>query len=84
MNVEANQAGLRSLREAKGLSLSELARVAGVDKATVSMAERGLAVPMLTTNRRLAAAYGIRLGRLYELIAESQVEARADDGAGER
>lgn len=55
---------LRELREARGLSLSELARVAGVGKATLSGLENGTRDPRLETLYAIAAALGVPLSAL--------------------
>ncbi len=75
MNVTTNQT-LRELRENRRLSQSELAREVGVHRTSVWRIERGMIAPSFSTARRLAAAYGIRLGELYELI-EQERQARS-------
>jgi len=55
---------LRELRETRGLSLSELARVAGVGKATLSGLENGTRDPRLETLYAIAAALGVPLSAL--------------------
>ena len=55
---------LRELREARGLSLSELARVAGVGKATLSGLENGTRDPRLETLYAIAAALGMPMSAL--------------------
>lgn len=55
---------LRELREARGLTLSELARVAGVGKATLSGLENGTRDPRLETLYAIAAALGVPMSAL--------------------
>jgi transcriptional regulator with XRE-family HTH domain len=55
---------LRGLREAKGLTLSELARLAGVGKATLSGLENGTRDPRLETLYAIAAALEVPMSAL--------------------
>lgn len=55
---------LRELREARGLTLSGLARVAGVGKATLSGLENGTRDPRLETLYAIAAALGVPMSAL--------------------
>lgn len=55
---------LRGLREARGLSLSELARRAGVGKATVSGLEHGTRNPTLETMYAIAGALSVPMSAL--------------------
>jgi transcriptional regulator with XRE-family HTH domain len=55
---------LRELREARGLTLSELARVAGVGKATLSGLEHGTRDPRLETLYAIAAALDVPMSTL--------------------
>ncbi|WP_027345911.1 helix-turn-helix domain-containing protein [Hamadaea tsunoensis] len=55
---------LRELREARGISLSELARTAGVGKATLSGLENGTRNPTLETMYAIAAALGLPMSAL--------------------
>lgn len=55
---------LRELREARELTLSELARVAGVGKATLSGLENGTRDPRLETLYAIAAALGVPMSAL--------------------
>ncbi len=57
---------VRSLREAKGLSLRALAEGAGVSESFVSQVERGVANPSVASLRRLSAALGASVGSLFE------------------
>jgi XRE family transcriptional regulator, regulator of sulfur utilization len=55
---------LRGLREARGLSLSALARAAGVGKATLSGLENGTRNPTLETMYAIAAALSVPMSAL--------------------
>jgi transcriptional regulator with XRE-family HTH domain len=55
---------LRQLREERGLTLSELARAAGVGKATVSGLENGTRDPRLETLYAIAAVLRVPLSAL--------------------
>ncbi|GAA3452965.1 helix-turn-helix domain-containing protein [Dactylosporangium matsuzakiense] len=55
---------LRRMREARGLSLSALARSAGIGKATLSGLERGTRNPTLETLYAVAGALGVPLTAL--------------------
>ena len=55
---------LRGLREARGISLSELARTAGVGKATLSGLENGTRNPTLETMYAIAAALSVPMSAL--------------------
>jgi transcriptional regulator with XRE-family HTH domain len=57
---------LRRLRIARRLSLSELARAAGMSKATLSGIERGHCNPTVDTLASLAAALRVSFGELLE------------------
>lgn len=57
---------VRSLREARGLSLKSLASEAGVSESFVSQVERGVANPSVASLRRLSAALGASVGSLFE------------------
>jgi len=49
---------IKEIRREKGLSLSELARRAGVSKSLISQIERGITNPSVETIRAIAAALG--------------------------
>lgn len=50
---------LRTVREARGLSLREVARRAGIDPAHLSRIERGLVSPSVAVLKRLADVLGL-------------------------
>lgn len=51
---------LRALREAHGLTLGQLAELAGLDKGQLSRVERGIEAPTPRVLARISAALGIR------------------------
>jgi transcriptional regulator with XRE-family HTH domain len=57
---------VRSLREARGLSLKALATRAGVSESFVSQIERGVANPSVASLRRLAEALDSSVGALFQ------------------
>jgi transcriptional regulator with XRE-family HTH domain len=71
---------LQAQRAAQGLSLSELARVSGVAKATLSALEAGTANPTLDTLWSLASALHLSLSELVEAPAENVQVVRAPAG----
>ena len=52
-------ANLRRIRESRGLSIKDLARMARTTATTVSFTERGISVPQVQTIARLAAVLGV-------------------------
>jgi transcriptional regulator with XRE-family HTH domain len=66
-------AAIRRERERTGLSLSELARTAGVAKSTLSQLESGTGNPSLETLWALSVALDVPLSRLVDLPSRSPV-----------
>jgi transcriptional regulator with XRE-family HTH domain len=56
---------IRRLRKDAGLTLSTVAKQAGVSTSLISQVERGLAQPSLTTLRGIASALDVRLSALF-------------------
>ncbi|MDQ4213995.1 XRE family transcriptional regulator [Microbacterium capsulatum] len=73
---------LRREREAAGLSVSELARRAGVSKATVSQLESGSTGPSVETLWAIADALGLPFAAFVEERANVPTLIRADAHAG--
>ena len=73
---------LRREREAAGLSVSELARRAGISKATVSQLESGSGNPSVETLWALGVALGVQFAVLVDQQASTPTLIRADDLAG--
>ena len=57
---------IRQLRERKGVSLRELARLSGVGAATLCRIESGEANPRLSTLLSLAEVLGVFVGDLFK------------------
>ncbi|WP_406249530.1 helix-turn-helix domain-containing protein [Microbacterium sp. M] len=73
---------LRREREAASLSVSELARRAGISKATVSQLESGAGNPSVETLWALGVALGIPFATLVDQQASAPTLIRSDDLAG--
>lgn len=65
------QTTLQQAREAKGLTVAELAEKAGIDRATIYRLEDGRNVPGLATVVKLEKALGVKRGGLAFSIALS-------------
>jgi transcriptional regulator with XRE-family HTH domain len=75
-------ASIRRERERTGLSLSELARNAGVAKSTLSQLESGLGNPSLETLWALSVALDVPFSRLVDQPSRPRVSVlRRGDGA---
>ncbi len=70
---------LRREREAVGLSVSELARRAGVSKATVSQLESGAGNPSVETLWALGVALGVPFAVLVDQQANAPTLIRANE-----
>ncbi|WP_300265820.1 helix-turn-helix transcriptional regulator, partial [Microbacterium sp.] len=73
---------LRRERESADLSISELARRAGVSKATVSQLENGTGNPSVETLWALGVALDVPFAVLVVQQANAPTLIRADDLAG--
>jgi len=73
-------ASLRRERERAGLSLTELARRAGLAKSTLSQLEAGTGNPSVETLWALGVALGVPFSRLVEPAAPSVRVVRAGEG----
>ena len=72
---------VRHLRESRGVSLSELARAAGISKGTLSQLEAGRVNPTVETLWALAQALGVPFGDLVADPARPAVQvSRASEG----
>ena len=56
---------IRALREAKGMTQTELAEALGVDQTTISTWETGKAAPTMFNLQRLADLLGVSPGDLF-------------------
>ncbi len=75
-------AALRREREASGLSVSELARRAGVSKATVSQLESGGGNPSVETLWALGDALGVPFSVFVDQPQNTPTLIRANDSTG--
>ncbi|MBO0979325.1 helix-turn-helix domain-containing protein [Microbacterium sp. SD291] len=73
---------LRREREGASLSVSELARRAGISKATVSQLESGAGNPSVETLWALGVALGVPFAVLVDQQANAPTLIRADDLSG--
>ena len=62
--VEIFATNLRGLRQAKGLTLTELARRVGYSERYLEIMERGEVDPTINTMAELAAALGVKATQL--------------------
>ena len=65
---------IRELRTARGMTLTELARTAGLSAGLISQVERGLTDPILETLRRVARVLDVPL---FSLFREPEAEPGA-------
>jgi transcriptional regulator with XRE-family HTH domain len=61
---------VRTLRHARGLSLRALAELSDLSPNTISLVERGVTSPSVSTLHKLATALGVRITALLEGPAE--------------
>lgn len=69
---------LREYRTKKGLSQDELAHITGLDRTFISLLERGLRQPSLTTLVQLGAGLGMSAS---ELVAHVERQLRRNGKA---
>lgn len=72
---------LRTVREAQGRSLREVAEKADLDAGALSRIERGLREPRASTLRKICAALGLR--RAEELLATFAPSPQAPTSSSE-
>jgi transcriptional regulator with XRE-family HTH domain len=70
---------LRSLRTARGLTLRELARRAGVTESFLSQAERGVANPSIASVQRIARGLGLSIADLFAEVEPAGLVVRATE-----
>ncbi len=66
---------VRDLRKAKQLTIVEVAKISGIDQATLSRIENGKMTGTLDSHRRIADALGVRLTDLYESAMQQLIQA---------
>ncbi|WP_343732506.1 XRE family transcriptional regulator [Duganella sp.] len=72
-------AALQRLRLARGLTLEDLSRIAGVSKSMLSQIEREKANPTIAITWRLANALGVQIGELLATAERAQETIRVID-----
>lgn len=72
-------AGLRRARRARGLTLREVADLAGVTESFLSQVERDVASPSIATLRRIAVALGLSIGEILDQAGPHGQLVRAAD-----
>jgi transcriptional regulator with XRE-family HTH domain len=82
--IEAIARSIRRERERAGLSLSELAKRAGLAKSTLSQLEAGTGNPSVETLWALGVALGVPFSRLVDDRTAALVVVRAGEGFGVR
>lgn len=70
---------LRQLRKEKGLTQTELGKLAGVHNVNLSRYERGQSEPSADGLKRLAEALGVSVGHLVEGSINEIPQARFED-----
>ncbi|HZN70650.1 MAG TPA: XRE family transcriptional regulator [Micromonosporaceae bacterium] len=78
--AETIAAALRRERDRAGLSLTEVARRAGLAKSTLSQLESGVGNPSVETLWSIGVALGVPFSRLVEPVAPGVRVIRAGDG----
>ncbi len=78
--IEAIAASLRRERRQSGLSLTEVARRAGIAKSTLSQLESGAGNPSLETLWAICVALGVPFSRLLDPPRAPTQVIRADEG----
>ena len=63
---------IRSLRQAKGLTLAAMAHRTGIDQATLSRIETGKMTGTVESHREIAHAMGLRLAELYAGLDDAE------------
>ncbi len=74
---------LRAIRMQRGLSMQQVSSTTGVSTAMISLVERGLASPSLTTLAALGGIYGLSLGDLFNGSSSIRVTTCHDEDDGE-
>ncbi len=78
-DVDPLGARIRHLRQARGMTLRDLATSAGVTESFLSQVERGLASPSISSLRRIATSLGESIASLFEPETEPGTLVRAAD-----
>ncbi|MFZ5852286.1 MAG: helix-turn-helix transcriptional regulator [Actinomycetota bacterium] len=79
MRIQVKRADLKKFRLQAVLTQAEVARAAGLAVASYNRIENGKAVPRPSTMRAIAAALGVQVTDLVEVVLPVQ---RAEEPAG--
>jgi transcriptional regulator with XRE-family HTH domain len=72
METTTHTTALRRLRQEAELSLAEVSRRTGIDKAQLSRPESGRSVPTLERLRQLGRVYGVASWKLLQLMEREE------------
>ena len=70
---------LRAVRRSRGKTMQEIASAAGLSVGFVSQVERGIAVPSISSLRKLAAALEQPVGNFLEVSSQSSQLTRSSE-----
>ena len=70
---------LRRLRERQALSLTDLAKMSGVNRITIHRIENGKQKPMPRTIRKLAEALQVKVEQLTSATTKAKIKLRRSD-----
>ena len=59
---------IRQIREEKGISITQLAKLTGMSKGHLSRIERGETEPTILTLARISLALNVNIEKLYKII----------------
>ncbi len=59
---------VRQIREEKGISITQLAKLTGMSKGHLSRIERGETEPTILTLARISLALNVNIEKLYKII----------------
>ena len=59
---------IRGLRKAKHLTLMQIAKITGIDQATLSRIENGVMVGTVASHQRIAKALGVSVASFYDSL----------------
>ena len=63
---------IKNFRLSKNISITELAKAAGVSKSLISQVERGEVYPSLQTLEKIADALGVHLSKFFQVESKSK------------
>jgi transcriptional regulator with XRE-family HTH domain len=72
-------ARIRELRQARGMSITALAKQAGITGAMVSQVERGVTNPSVATVARIATVLGVSVAEIFQVEHPKEMVVRPGD-----